>query len=248
MRLIARIDVKNEYVIKGIHLEGLRKIGDPNEIAVKYYAQGVDEIVFMDAVASLYDRNNLFHIIRKACEDVFVPITLGGGIRTIEDITSALQSGADKVAINTAAIKNPSFISEASEKFGSQCIIGSIEAKKQGEKWEAYVDNGRERTGIDAIEWAKELQKLGTGEILITSVDREGTKKGFETELVEKINAAVSIPVIVSGGLGELKHINELWDVTKPSAIAMASVLHYGVYKCPEIKKFLEENGIQSSI
>jgi cyclase len=169
-RLIARIDVKNEFVIKGIHLEGLRKVGDPIDLANNYYQDGIDEIIFMDAVASLYGRNNLFHIIEEACKKVFVPITIGGGIRCINDIELALKSGADKISLNTQAIKTPSIITEASRIYGSQCIIGSIEAKRKGNSWEAYVDNGREETGIDAIDWACKLEQLGAGELMITSI------------------------------------------------------------------------------
>ena len=188
-RIIARIDVKNEFVIKGIHLEGLRKVGDPNTLALNYYDQGVDEIIFMDAVASYYDRNNLSEILEAACNDIFVPITLGGGIRTIQDIRNALNSGADKVAINTQAIKDPEFINKASKIFGSQCLVGSIESKLIGDKsWEAYYDNGREPSGLDVVSWAEELEARGIGELMITSIDYEGTKKGFDVRLLSLIN------------------------------------------------------------
>jgi cyclase len=174
VRIIARLDIKNAHVIKGIHLEGLRKVGDPNEMAKKYYDQGVDEIVFMDAVAAYYDRNSLSEIIKQACNDIFIPITVGGGLRTIEDIQVALNAGADKIAINTKAIKTPAFIEESARIFGSQCIVLSIVAKKiANNKWEAYTDNGREPTGIDVLEWAKKVEKLGAGEIMLTSIDKE---------------------------------------------------------------------------
>lgn len=241
-RVIVRIDVKNEFVIKGIHLEGLRKVGDPIEFALKYYLDGVDEILFMDAVASLYNRNNLFHIIEKACREVFIPITIGGGIRSIADITAALQSGADKISINTQAIKQPSLISEASEIYGSQCIVGSIEAKKRGTWWEAYMDNGREETGISVVEWAKELERLGAGEILLTSVDIEGTKKGFDLELTEAVYNAVNIPVIISGGAGKLAHVKELYNHIHPDAIAFASVFHYNLFSVSEMKNYMIQN------
>jgi len=242
MRIIARIDIKNEYVIKGIHLEGLRKVGDPNEMARKYYAGGIDEIIFMDIVASLYERNNLFHIIEKACEEVFIPITVGGGLRTLEDIEQALNSGADKVAINTFGIRNPEFIREAALKYGSQCIIGSIEAKRKGDRWEAYVDNGREKTGVDVLEWAARLEELGAGEILLTSVDQEGTQKGFDVELVRKVNEIVSLPVILSGGMGRLDHISEVVDQTCPSALAFAAVFHYDQLTVSDIKEYLRNH------
>ena len=236
-RLIARLDVKNQFVIKGIHLEGLRKIGDPNEIAKDYYDQGIDEIVFMDGVASLYGRNNLFHIIEKACENVFIPITIGGGIRSIENIGEALKAGADKIALNTQAIKTPEIISQAAKIYGSQCIVGSIEAKSKGDgKWEAYMDNGREPSGLDVIEWAVELERLGAGELMITSIDQEGTKKGFEIDLIKKITDLVSIPVIASGGAGKVEHIEQLVENTDVSGIALASILHYKLDTISSIK------------
>ena len=228
MRVIARLDVKNEWVIKGIHLEGLRKVGNPVELAKAYYEGGVHEILFMDAVASLYDRNNLFHIIEKACENVFVPISIGGGLRSIEDVDKALSAGADKVAINTGAVRNIGLITEIANRFGSQCIIGSIEAKKQaGGNWEAYVDNGREPTGLDVLDWTRQLEDAGVGEILLTSVDKEGTKRGFDLDLIKAVNRATSRPVIFSGGYGEPKHLESLVQRETPSAAAFASALHY---------------------
>ncbi len=246
IRVIARIDVKNEFVIKGIHLEGLRKVGDPNILAKKYYEDGIDEIVFMDAVAAYYDRNSLSHIIEKACEEVFIPITVGGGLRTIEDINQALKSGADKVAINTKAIQTPEFIIEASKIFGSQCIVASIVAKKIGNnKWEAYIDNGREPTGLDVVEWAKKLEELGAGEIMLTSLDMEGTKKGFDVELYQAIQNIVSIPIIASGGMGNAKHGIELLSNTNVDAIATASVIHYDIDTIKNIKKSLIDNCVK---
>jgi cyclase len=245
VRIISRLDVKNEYVIKGIHLEGLRKIGDPNELAKKYYEDGIDEIIFMDAVASLYERNNLFHIIERACKEVFIPITIGGGIRKISDIEKALISGADKIAINTQAIKTPNIIREASRIYGSQCIIGSIEAKYRRDGiWEAYVDNGREETGINVIEWAKRLEDLGAGELIVTSVDQEGTKRGFDIKLIETIVSSVSIPVIASGGAGNVLHIEKLIKESKVNAVALASLIHYDLFKISDIKNTLNSNNI----
>lgn len=227
MRIIARLDIKNEHVIKGIHLEGLRKVGDPNALARQYYEQGVDEIVFMDAVASLYDRNNLFHIVESACRDVFVPIAVGGGMRNIEDVSKALGAGADKVVINTGAVQNIKLIEQIAHKFGSQCLVGSIEAKKQANGWNAYIDNGREPTNLDVVSWALTLQEAGCGEILLTSVDQEGTCRGFDIDLVEQVNAAVNRPVIVSGGYGKPEHLRNLLVRVEPSAVAFAAVLHY---------------------
>ncbi|GAB1266423.1 imidazole glycerol phosphate synthase subunit HisF [Aurantivibrio infirmus] len=249
MRVISRLDIKNEFVIKGIHLEGLRKVGDPVELAIDYYRAGIDEIIFMDAVASLYDRNNVFHIIEQACKQVFIPITIGGGIRSLSDIEQALIAGADKVAINTGAVNSPQLINEAVLRFGSQCIVASIEAKSQSlnqgsEKfWQAYIDNGRESTGKNLIEWVKELSDRGVGEILITSVDQEGTKRGFDVELIKLVNDAVNVPVIACGGLGEKKHIQQLLNNTAPSAIACASVLHYKKQSIEEIKTTIREQG-----
>jgi cyclase len=242
-RLIARIDVKNEFAIKGIHLEGLRKVGDPNILAKKYYDNGIDEIVFMDAVASYYDRNNLSHIIKKATNNVFVPITVGGGIRTSQDIQEALNSGADKVAINTKAIQSPDFLTEASRMFGSQAIVASIEAKKIGPtKWVAYTDNGREPTDIDVLDWIKEVEQLGAGEIMLTSIDKEGTKLGFDNELNEAAAKISTIPLIISGGAGNKKHCAEALKCMGVDAIAIASLLHYEMEEIFSIKKDIKDS------
>jgi cyclase len=239
-RIIARLDVKNDFVIKGIHLEGLRKVGDPNELAKKYYSQGIDEILFIDAVAAYYDRNSLTEIIKKACNDVFVPITVGGGIRNIEDIQIALNAGADKVAINTKAVKNPNFIKEASEVFGSQCIVSSIEAKKiSNHEWEVYTDNGREPSGRNVFDWVQEVEMLGAGEILITSIDKEGTKKGFDIELNNLVSKAVNIPIISSGGAGCNSDVADVFLNTDIDAVSIASLLHYEIDTIENLKNFL---------
>lgn len=245
VRLISRIDIKNEYVIKGIQFDGLRKLGNPNEFSKEYYKEGIDEIIFMDAVASLYDRNSLYDIIKKACQEVFIPITVGGGIRKIEDIRLALDAGADKVAINTQAIRSPEFIKEASQIFGSQCIVGSIEAKNKGGSWEAYIDNGREKTGKDVIDWATSLEQLGAGEIIITSVDRDGTQQGFDIELVKEISNVITIPLIVSGGAGSLLHIEELCKMTKFHGVAVGSMLHYRKSDIRSIKNTMVNNNLR---
>lgn len=242
-RIIARLDVKNDFVIKGIHLEGLRKVGNPNEMAREYYNQGVDEIIFMDAVAAYYDRNSLTEIIEKACKDVFVPITVGGGIRKIKDIQIALNAGADKIAINTRAVQNPNFIKEASEVFGSQCIVSSIDAKKNAkDKWEVYIDNGREPTGKDVIEWAQEVEALGAGEIMLTSIDKEGTKKGFDIELNKRVSEVITIPIISSGGAGNSEHIAEVIQNTNIDAVSIASLFHYKIEHVDTLKKYLINN------
>ncbi|MDB4356230.1 imidazole glycerol phosphate synthase cyclase subunit [Akkermansiaceae bacterium] len=239
-RIIGRLDVKNEFVIKGIHLEGLRKIGDPNEIAREYYRQGIDEIIFMDAVAAYYDRNSLSEIIEKACKDVFVPITVGGGIRKINDIQIALNSGADKTAINTKAVRDPDFIKEASQVFGSQCIVCSIDAKKMADgKWQVFVDNGREPTGIDVLDWAQEVESLGAGEIMLTSIDKEGTKKGFDLELNKMVSELVTIPLISSGGAGRNKDVADVIISSDINAVAIASLFHYQIESVHTLKKYL---------
>ncbi len=228
IRLIPRLDVKGPNLIKGIHLEGLRVIGDPHEHAVRYYQQGADELLFMDIVASLYGRNNLSHIIERAVKSVFIPITVGGGIRSIDDGIHILRSGADKLAVNTAVIARPALISEMAQRFGSQCVVLSIEAKSVSPgKWEAYTDNGRERTGLDVIEWARQAVSLGAGEILVTSVDQEGTRKGFECDLIKAVSSGVPVPVIASGGMGKPEDAVTVVQEGAADAVAMADILHY---------------------
>lgn len=244
IRIIPRLDIKGPNLVKGIHLEGIRVLGRPEDFARNYYAAGADELIYMDVVASLYNRNNLFDLIEKACEEIFIPLTLGGGLRTIQDIERALKAGADKVAINTQALKTPEFVREASRMFGSQCIVGSVEAKSKGNSWEAYVDAGREPTGQDVLDWVKELEDLGAGEILLTSIDQEGTRKGFDIELVKKVSSRVSIPVIASGGAGTPDHISELIKESCVNAVAVASILHYNQCTITEIKQHLSNREI----
>jgi cyclase len=244
-RLVARIDVKNDSAIKGIHLEGLRKVGDPNVLARKYYGEGVDEVIFMDAVASYYDRNALGNIISTSCQDVFVPITVGGGIRNLSDIQDALNWGADKVAINTKALQKPEFLREAARVFGSQCIVLSVEAKRCSEgAWEAYFANGRDSSGRDAVDWVRQGQDLGAGEILVTSVDQEGTKRGFDERLMRAVSEVVDVPLIASGGAGTVNHISSLFDVAGVDAVAIASVLHYDISDIGDIKSELTSCGV----
>jgi len=228
IRIIPRLDIKGSNLIKGVQLEGLRVIGDPNEFAIRYYEAGADELIFMDIVASLYGRNNLSEIIRHAADQIFIPITVGGGIRSVEDARQMLRSGADKVAINTAAVLRPELITEVSRRFGSQAMVLSIEAKQVASgKWEAYTDNGRERTGLDVLEWVRRGVELGAGEILLTSVDREGTRKGFDSQLVRLVSTSVPVPVIVSGGMGSIEHFLEAASIGRADAVSMADVLHY---------------------
>ena len=236
IRLIARLDVKAPNLVKGIQLEGLRKMGDPNEFALKYYLQGADEIFYADIVASLYERNSLLDIIERTTDRVFVPITVGGGLRNIDDVAAALRVGADKVSVNTAAIKRPEVISEIAKRFGSQCMVLSIQAKNHGNHWEAYYDNGREHSHLDVIEWAKRGEELGAGEIMLTSVDKEGTAKGFDVELVKAVTDVVTVPVIASGGMGRLEDINPVIQKGHADAVAMAHVLHYNQLSISEIR------------
>jgi cyclase len=245
IRLISRLDIKGSYLIKGIHLEGLKKIGNPNVFAKKYYKDGIDEILYIDVVASLYGRNNLEEIIKSTVKDVYVPITVGGGIRSIEDVRQILKCGAEKVAINTAVTKNPSLIRQIIKRFGSQSIVVSIEAKKiANNKWEVYTENGREKTGIDVLDWARKVDDLGAGEILLTSIDNEGTLKGFDNNLIDVISKNVSIPVIASGGMGNIDHAVSVIKDANADAIAIANVLHYGELSVPEIRDKLIEKDI----
>lgn len=230
IRIIPRLDIKGPNLVKGIHLEGLRVLGKPESFAKYYYENGADELFFQDTVASLYDRNSLHDIITKTAKEIFIPLTVGGGLRTLDDIRNVLRAGADKVAINTAAIKNPSFIREASFKFGSSTIVVAIEAIKNNDgRYLAFTDNGREYTGIEVVAWARKVEELGAGEIVITSVDKEGTGEGYDIELLTSITEAVSIPVIAHGGASSVKNIVLAIQKGKVDAVAIASLLHYSV-------------------
>lgn len=244
LRIIPRLDVKGPNVVKGIHLEGLRVVGQPGPLARQYYQDGADEILFMDIVASLYGRNNILSVVEEAARDIFVPLTVGGGIRSVEDITAALRSGADKVAINTAAVQRPAFLREAAQALGSQCIVLSIEAKQRGNReWEAFTDNGREQTGRDAVAWAAEAEELGAGEILVTSVDQEGTKAGFDAELVAAVRNSVRVPVIACGGAGGMGDVADLLDATPTDAVCCASIFHYDLCGVDALKTGLAADG-----
>jgi imidazole glycerol-phosphate synthase subunit HisF len=236
VRIIARLDIKGPNLIKGVHLEGLRVVGDPHEHALRYYEEGVDELLFIDIVASLYQRNNLSDIIKRTADRIYVPITVGGGLRSLDDVSQMMHSGADKVAINTAAIARPELIGEVARRYGSQCMVLGIEAKRVAEgRWEAYTDNGRERTGLDVINWARRAAQLGAGEILLTSVDKEGTRKGFDIALVQQVCDAVNVPVTASGGFG---HADDLASVgaTGVSGVAIADALHWKRMSLADVK------------
>jgi imidazole glycerol-phosphate synthase subunit HisF len=236
VRIIARLDIKGPNLIKGVHLEGLRVVGDPHEHALRYYEEGVDELLFIDIVASLYQRNNLSDIIKRTADRIYVPITVGGGLRSLDDVSQMMHSGADKVAINTAAIARPELIGEVARRYGSQCMVLGIEAKRVAEgRWEAYTDNGRERTGLDVIDWARRAAQLGAGEIPLTSVDKEGTRKGFDIALVQQVCDAVNVPVTASGGFG---HADDLASVgaTGVSGVAIADALHWKRMSLADVK------------
>jgi imidazole glycerol-phosphate synthase subunit HisF len=270
IRVIPRLDIKSSNIIKGIHLEGLRVIGDPQEYATKYFLEGADEILYVDTVASLYGRNNLFEIVERASSDLSIPLCVAGGIRSIEDIKILLHSGADKVSINTAAIQNPLLIKEASEYFGSQCIVVAIDYKiwpdnrfrsnlnktvskgkndrfKSGNHYQVYTDNGRQQTGIEAYEWALEAVQLGAGEILLTSIDKEGIRKGFEIEFTKKVAESVPVPVIAGGGAGNAQDVVDVVLNGKADAVSIASILHYNDITINDLKKNMSKNGIPTA-
>lgn len=246
VRLISRLDIKGQNLIKGIQLEGLRVIGDPAEFAVKYYEEGADELIYYDSVASLYNRNNLLDVVEKTARNIFIPLTVGGGVRSVNDVSNLLRAGADKISINTGAIRNKKLITEISQRFGAQCCVVEIQAKHSGNgKWEAYVDNGREHTGLDAINWAEHAVSLGAGEVLVTSIDREGTAKGFDNELAKKITSAVNVPVILSGGAGDTSEILKSAQISNVNALAFARVLHYRTTSIPQIRSAFQNAGIR---
>jgi imidazole glycerol-phosphate synthase subunit HisF len=231
-RVIARLDIKGPNLVKGIHLEGLRVLGKPSDFAKYYYEQGADELLLMDVVASLYGRNSLNNIISETAKNIYIPITVGGGIRTISDIKEVLRAGADKVCLNTAVINNPELIKEASRVFGSSTIVVAIEAIKEIDgTYLAYTDNGREHTGIDVFEWASKVDKLGAGEIVITSVDKEGTGEGYDSELITKVASSVSIPVIAHGGVGKIDHVVDIIKQTNVNSVMISSLFHYHFIK-----------------
>ena len=246
IRLIPRLDIKGPNLIKGIHLEGLRVVGSPQEYAQRYYQQGADELLYMDAVASLYGRNSLGELLEKAVKNIFIPITVGGGIRTIDDAIHLLRCGADKVAINTAAVTSPTLISVLAERVGSQSVVLSVDAKQiNTNQWEVYIDGGRERTGLDVLEWVTQAELLGVGEILLTSIDREGTRKGYDIDLVKKVSEAVSIPVIASGGMGKVEDLLDVVFQGNADAVAMADILHYQRATVGDIRCFARQTNIE---
>ena len=253
-RIIPCLDVKDGRVVKGVSFVNLRDAGDPVEVARVYDREGADELCFLDITASHEDRNTLLDVVAKTAEQVFMPLTVGGGVRTLEDIRALLKAGSDKVSINTAAVANPEFVKAAAERFGTQCIVVAIDAKRRlseggariGEQvsWEVFTHGGRKATGIDAVAWASRMEDYGAGEILLTSMDRDGTKDGFDLELTAAVSGAVSIPVIASGGAGTLEHLREGFVMGKADAVLAASIFHYRTYTIQEAKKYLAERGV----
>jgi cyclase len=243
-RIIPCLDVKDGRVVKGTQFVNLRDAGDPVENAKVYDQQGADELAFLDITASHEKRDILIDIVRRTAEEIFIPLTVGGGVRRLEDIRGLLKAGADKVSINTAAVKDPTFVERAAKRFGSQCIVIAIDAKRKGENWEVFTHGGRTPTGIDAIQWAKRMDELGAGEILLTSMDRDGTKDGYDIELTRTISGQVGIPVIASGGVGTLEHLYEGLVYGKADAVLAASIFHYREYTISQVKTFLKEKGV----
>jgi cyclase len=243
-RIIPCLDVKSGRVVKGTQFVNLKDAGDPVEIAMVYDEQGADEIAFLDITASHEERDILIDVVRRTAEEIFIPLTVGGGVRRLEDIRKLLNAGADKVSINTAAVKDPHFVERASRRFGSQCIVIAIDAKRKGESWEVYTHGGRISTEIDAVLWARKMEEMGAGEILLTSMDRDGTKDGYDIELTRTISEQVGIPVIASGGVGKLEHLYEGLVYGKADAVLAASIFHYREYTISQVKAYLKEKGV----
>ena len=243
-RIIPCLDVKNGRVVKGINFVGLKDAGDPVEQARIYSDNGADEICFLDITASNENRDTIYEVVKETSKRCFVPLTVGGGVRSVDDINKLLNCGADKVSINTAAVQNPNLVIDSSKKFGSQCIVVAIDAKKNNESWEIFTHGGRNSTGIDAIDFAILMEKNGAGELLVTSMDRDGTQKGYDIDLMSSISSSVNIPVIASGGVGNLDHLAEGIKTGKASAVLAASIFHYGKYSIKEAKEYLDSKGI----
>ena len=243
-RIIPCLDVKNGRVVKGINFVELKDAGDPVEQAKIYSKGGADEICFLDITASNENRATIYDVVKNTSKQCFVPLTVGGGVRSVDDINKLLNCGADKVSINTAAVKNPKLVEESSKKFGSQCIVVAIDAKKNKNAWEIYTHGGRKNSKINAIDFAKKMENCGAGEILITSMDRDGTQSGYDIDLVRKVSSETNIPIIASGGVGKLDHLAEGIKLGKASAVLAASIFHYGKYSINEAKEYLKLNGI----
>jgi len=243
-RIIPCLDVKDGRVVKGVRFVDLRDAGDPVEAAGRYGEEGADEITFLDITASHENRKTMIDVVERTAGEVFVPLTVGGGIRTVEDVRALLLAGADKVAVNTAAVADPGFVGEVSAKFGSQCVVVAIDARRSGDGWEVFTHGGRNPTGMDALEWARRMESFGAGEILLTSMDRDGTEDGYDLELTAGVSSAVGVPVIASGGAGRLSHLLEAVETGKADAVLCASIFHYGKHSIGEAKEFLSRAGV----
>lgn len=244
-RIIPCLDIKNGRVVKGTNFVNLRDAGDPVEAAIEYNRQSADELVLLDITASSDDRNIIVDVVSKVAESIFIPFTVGGGIRTVDDFTRILRAGADKVSVNSSALQNPNLISEAAYKFGSQCVVVAMDAKRKGKgEWTLYLNGGRIDTGKDALEWARKAEKLGAGEILLTSMDCDGKKEGYDIELTRAVSEAVSIPVIASGGAGNMQHFYEAFTSGKADAVLAASLFHFKEIEVPQLKKYLKARGL----
>lgn len=244
-RIIPCLDVDNGRVVKGVNFVGIRDAGDPVEVARRYNQQGADEITFLDITATSDDRETLVHVVEQVASEVFIPLTVGGGIRTLDDIRKMLNAGADKVSINSAAVFRPEFVQEASDHFGSQCIVVAIDAKRVDDHWEIFTHGGRKATGIDVVEWAKKMQSFGAGEILLTSMDGDGTKKGYDLALTRAVSDAVSIPVIASGGVGNLQDLADGITQGGAEAVLAASIFHFGEFTVQQAKQHMQARGIE---
>jgi len=244
-RIIPCLDVDRGRVVKGVNFVGLRDAGDPVEIARRYDDQGADELCFLDITASSDDRDTILHVVEEVAAEVFIPLTVGGGVRKIDDVRNLLNAGADKVSINTAAVQRPEFVAEATGRFGAQCIVVAIDAKRVADRWEVFTHGGRRPTGIDAVEWARRMQALGAGEILLTSMDRDGTREGFDLGLTHAIAEAVGIPVIASGGVGNLEHLADGVIEGGADAVLAASIFHFGEFTVRQAKELMAARGIE---
>lgn len=249
-RIIPCLDVKEGKVVKGINFVGLKEVGDPVDLAREYYEQGADELVFLDITATHEQRDTMVHVVEKVAREIFIPFTVGGGIRTVEDIQKMLRAGADKVSLNSAAVKDPELIKKGAERFGNQCIVLAVDGRKRadGSGWNVVVNGGRVDTGLDLINWVKKGVELGAGEILLTSMDADGTKAGFDIELCKAVRDVVSVPVIASGGCGSLEHFYEVFEKEAADAALAASLFHYGELTVGQVKKYLDEKGISVRI
>lgn len=245
-RVIARMDIKTTNLIKGIQFEGLRVIGNPIEYARRYYEQQADELIYIDTVASLYDRSYMGELIRETAKEVFIPITVAGGIRSPQDAENLFRSGADKIGINTAAVKNPNILRDIAETFGNQAVVLQLDVKRTSIGFEVYIDCGREKTGLSALEWVKQAQDLGCGEILLTSIDRDGTRKGFDYEMIAQLAPLISVPLIVSGGYGQASHLDEILTHVQPDAIAIGSALHFNKDSIESIKASYKNSQVRN--